>query len=93
MEQIFNNIVDANDNLEEIFDGIPNKYLQDYYAIFIAAMAFNNYITLDPTFAAKLYVNILNSSLKDPDDVLNHVNEFLINKSIDDLEKELNNGN
>ena len=88
MEEIFDNIIDAEENLEDVFDGITNHTLQDYYALFISEMAFCNYITLKPSMAAKLYVNILNTSVIDPQGYLDKIYKFLFDKTLDAIEKE-----
>lgn len=90
MEELFQNILDTV-YIEEVFDDIDNKPLQDYYALFIGAMAYYKFIDITPEFSAKLYVNIMNSSIKDTDSMLEKIYDFLINKSISNLEDELNN--
>lgn len=89
METIFNNIIDAKDNLEDIIDGIESEYLHDYYALFISAMAYWNVIKLSPDFAAKLHVIILNTGLKDTDGILDKIFNFIINKSVEDVCDEI----
>ena len=88
MEEIFNNIIDAKSNLEEVFAGLGSRTLQDYYALFIAEMAYNNYIEISPDFSAILYVSILNSDMKDIDEYLGKINDFIVNKAIREFEKE-----
>lgn len=88
MEEIFNNIMEA-EFLEETFDKLDSKIIKDYYALFISVMAYYKYINISPEFSAKLYINILNSSFKDIDALLENIFDFFINKSIDDVEKEI----
>lgn len=90
MDDLFQNILDT-EYIEEVFDAIDNKSLQDYYALFISAMAYCHFINISQEFSAKLYVNILHTSIKDSESILNDIFNFLINKSINDLEKEINN--
>lgn len=76
--------------LPEVLESLENKYMKEYYALFISAMAMYNYITIDQEFAFKLYLIILNSSLNNVNDILENIYSFLINKSINDLEVDLN---
>lgn len=87
MEEIFNNIVEAQDNLEEIFMGLGNRTLQDYYALFISEMAYCGYLEISNAFAAKIYVNILNTTIANPDEYLHKIYDFLLNKTIEAFEK------
>ncbi len=89
MEELFENLFTA-EYLEETFDSIDNKPLQEYYALFISAMAYHNYLVLSEEFAAKLYIVILNSEMANKDELLENIFEFLVNKEIDQLEKEIN---
>jgi len=88
MEEIYNNIIDAEENLEEVFDGIGNRTLQDYYALFISEMAYCGYISIKPSFAGKIYVNILNTSMTNVDEYLTKIYDFLFNKTLAMIEKE-----
>ena len=54
-------------------------------------MAYHKFIEIDRELANALYVNIMNTSLNNTDQMLEKIDEFLIKKSIDDVEKELNN--
>lgn len=88
MEEIYKNIVEAEENLEEVFDGLGNRALQDYYALFISEMAYCGYITITPSFAGKIYVNILNTSMTNVDEYLTKIYDFLFDKMVKTLEKE-----
>lgn len=88
MEEIYNNIIEAEENLEEVFDGIGNRTLQDYYALFISEMAYCGYISIKPSFAGKIYVSILNTSITNVDEYLTKIFDFLFNKTIKAFEKE-----
>jgi len=88
MDDIFDNIIDAADNIEEVFDGIGNRVLQDYYALFIAEMAYCNYIEISPEFAAKLYIVILSTDIDDSERYLEKINSYIVGRSIAEIEKE-----
>jgi hypothetical protein len=70
--------------------GLDEGAIKDYYALFISSMAYYKFIKIDKEFANVLYVNIMNTSLKNTDQMLEKIDEFLINKSIDNMENELN---
>lgn len=89
MEELFQNIIET-EYIEEVFDELDNKPMQDYTAIFIAAMAYYNFIEISQEFSAKLYINILNTSLKNTDDLLENIFKFLMDKHISNLEAEIN---
>ena len=89
MDELFENILHT-EYIEEVFDEIENKPLRDYYALFISAMAYYKFIDITPEFSAKLYITILKSTIKDSEQLLDKMFEFLINKTIDRLEQELN---
>lgn len=88
MEEIYNNIIEAEENLEEVFEGIGNRTLQDYYALFISEMAYCGYISIKPSFAAKIYVNILNTTVTNVDEYLTKIYDFLFDKMIKAFERE-----
>ena len=90
MEDLFNKIY-STEFLFEVFMGLDEGAIKDYYALFISSMAYYKFIKIDKEFANVLYVNIMNTSLKNTDQMLEKINEFLINKSIDNMENELNN--
>lgn len=89
METIFNNIINAHDNLEEILDSLSTKYLQDYYALFISAMAYWKVITISNELAAKLHVIVLNTDIKNTDLVLDKMYDFIVNKIVEDVCDEI----
>lgn len=89
MENIFNEILKA-EYLEDVFEGLPDTPMKDYYALFIASMAHYNFLTISREFAGLLYVHILNMNMPDIDSTIEKINKFLINKSISQLEDELN---
>lgn len=91
MEPVFNRILKAKDNLEELIDSKAEGYLQDYYALFISEMAYWNYISLTPKLANKLYTIIFNTKSMDTDNTLNQITEFIIDKSIEDVFNESEN--
>ena len=78
------------DYLEDVFEGLPDTPMKDYYALFIASMAHYNFLTISREFAGLLYVHILNMDMPDIDSTIEKINKFLINKSISQLEDELN---
>lgn len=90
MEDLFNKIY-STEFLFEVFMGLDEGAIKDYYALFISSMAYYKFIKIDKEFANVLYVNIMNTSLKNTDQMLEKIDEFLINKSIDNMENELNN--
>ena len=92
MDELFERIYSCEDCLEDVYEGLPSNPLKDYYALFIAAMAQNNYIKLSPQLAADLYVDIMNISLLDTDKALKKINHYLVDKAITELEVEFNNG-
>ncbi|MBO7694403.1 MAG: hypothetical protein J6T10_17455 [Methanobrevibacter sp.] len=89
MEDLFNKIY-STEFLFEVFMGLDEGAIKDYYALFISSMAYYKFIKIDKEFANVLYVNIMNTSLKNTDQMLEKIDEFLINKSIDNMENELN---
>ena len=89
MEDLFNKIY-TTEFLFEVFSGLDEGAIKDDYALFISSMAYYKFIKIDKEFANALYVNIINTSLKNTDQMLEKIDEFLINKSIDNIEKELN---
>lgn len=89
MENIFNEILKA-EYLEDVFEGLPDTPMKDYYALFIASMAHYNFLKISREFAGLLYVHILNMDMPDIDSIIEKINKFLINKSISQLEDELN---
>ena len=90
MKDLFNKIY-STEFLFEVFMGLDEGAIKDYYALFISSMAYYKFIKIDKEFANVLYVNIMNTSLKNTDQMLEKIDEFLINKSIDNMENELNN--
>ena len=90
MEDLFNKIY-STEFLFEVFMGLDEGAIKDYYALFISSMAYYKFIKIDKEFANVLYVNIMNTSLKNTDQMLEKIDEFLINKSIDNMENDLNN--
>ena len=90
MEDLFNKIY-STEFLFEVFTGLDEGAIKDYYALFISSMSYYKFIKIDKEFANVLYVNIMNTSLKNTDQMLEKIDEFLINKSIDNMENELNN--
>lgn len=89
MENIFNEILKA-EYLEDVFEGLPDTPMKDYYTLFIASMAHYNFLKISREFAGLLYVHILNMDMPDIDSTIEKINKFLINKSISQLEDELN---
>lgn len=89
MENIFNEIMKA-EYLEDVFEGLPDTPMKDYYALFIASMAHYNFLEISKEFAGLLYVYILNMEMPDIDTTIEKINKFLINKSISQMEEELN---
>ena len=89
MENIFNEIMKA-EYLEDVFEGLPDTPMKDYYALFIASMAHYNFLEISKEFAGLLYVHILNMEIPDIDTTVEKINKFLINKSIGQMEEELN---
>jgi len=89
MEDLFNKIY-STEFLFEVFMGLDEGAIKDYYALFTSSMAYYKFIKIDKEFANVLYVNIMNTSLKNTDQMLEKIDEFLINKSIDNMENELN---
>lgn len=92
MEELFKTMMETPD-IEMVFDAVGNKALKDYYALFISAMAYYKFIQISPEFASKLYVTVVNSGMTDPNLLLENIYNFLINKSIDNIEKEINEEN
>lgn len=92
MDELFERIISCEDCLEDVYEGLPNNPLKDYYALFIGAMAQNNYIKLTPNFAADLYVDIMNITLLDTDRALKKINHYLVDKAIKKIELEFNDG-
>ena len=76
--------------LEDVFEGLPDTPMKDYYALFIASMAHYNFLEISKEFAGLLYVYILNMEMPDIDTTIEKINKFLINKSISQMEEELN---
>lgn len=89
MEDLFNKIY-TTEFLFEVFTGLDEGAIKDYYALFISSMAYYKFIKIDKELANALYVNIMNTSLNNTDQMLEKIDEFLINKSIDNMENELN---
>lgn len=90
MDQIYQNILQAQ-YLPEIFDSLDNQFLKEYYALFISVMGMYNVIKLDPEFAGKLYVTVINSKMYGQEGLVDKITDYVINKAIDNLEWELNN--
>lgn len=89
MEEILKNIVRCKNNLEAMYDDIYNRTLRDYYALFISSMGYYNYIKISPSFGAKLYLHILNTSIQEPEEYLKKIESFLLEHYVDAVEKEL----
>ena len=89
MEDLFNKIY-STEFLFEVFTGLDEGAINDYYALFISSMAYYKFIKIDKELANALYVNIMNTSLNNIDQMLEKIDEFLISKSIDNMENELN---
>ena len=89
MEEILKNIIKCKNNLEAMYDDIYNRTLRDYYALFISAMGYYSYITITPSFGAKLYLHVLNTSIEDPEEYLKKIETFLLDNYVDAVEKEL----
>ena len=66
MDDLFNKIY-STEFLFEVFSGLDEGAIKDYYALFISSMAYYKFIKLEK------------------------IDEFLINKSINNIENELNN--
>lgn len=81
MDTIFNNIINAT-NLEDILDNIKSNYLQEYYAIFIGELAYWKYITISADLAAKLYIIISNANIKNLDNIIENIDNYLINREL-----------
>ena len=89
MEDLFNKIY-TTEFLFEVLTGLDEGAIKDYYALFISSMAYYKFIKIDKELANALYVNIMNTSLNNTDQMLEKIDEFLISKSIDNMENELN---
>ena len=89
MDDLFDKIY-TTEFLTEVFSGLDDGPIKEYYALFISSMAYYKFIKITKEFANLLYITIINSSLKDIDGMLKKIDEFLINKSIDNLEYEIN---
>lgn len=90
MEDLFNKIYSC-EFLYDVFTGMNEGAIKDYYALFISSMAFYEFIKIDQAFANALYINIMNTSLNDTDTMLKKINDFLISKSVDIVINELEN--
>lgn len=89
MEDLFNKIY-STEFLFDVFTGLNEGAIKDYYALFISSMAYYKFIKIDKAFANVLYVNIMNSSLNDTDAMLEKIDDFLISKTVDNIENDLN---
>lgn len=89
MDKLFNTFVKSK-NLEAFFNALSSSDIKDYYALFIASMAYYKYLTVSASFASTLYVTIINMPSKTAEALSDKIFNFLINKAIDDIEVEIN---